>query len=462
MPSFATPPPKITLLLFSFLFSCLLLLNFSSAISFASSATDENIKNNFSHYESFYRDLHQNPELSLQEKKTAAKVAKAFKKLGLETLENVGGGVVGIFRNGTGPVTLIRSELDALPIEEGTDLPYKSQNKGVMHACGHDLHTTALLGTASAMIAQKAKWQGTLVFVAQPAEELVKGAQAMIDAGLFKKIPRPDQCVALHTSGKVASGFVAFQSGPLMASADSVDVTIRGQGTHGAAPHRGIDPIVLAADFVLKMQTLIGREVDPLEPALITVGSIHGGTKHNIVPESVKLQLTVRTYNETVRAQILKRIEETAKGLAKTAGAPEPTVAIIESAPTTINEHLLMTRFKSSVEAELGADKLVEGLKTMASEDFGLFAKSINVPSLFIGIGAQNENDKFSFNHSPRFAPDFKVVYPTAVKTMTAGLLELHSLKQLLQPKLTDKPTDKSTGKSKDNTAAKPDEAKRL
>lgn len=377
--------------------------------------------------EAFYRDIHANPEVSQQETRTAGKVAEEFRKLGFETIDNIGGGVVGILRNGSGPVTLVRAELDALPMNEETGLPYKSKKPGVMHACGHDLHLTALIGAAAAMLKEKAKWRGTLVFVAQPAEETLKGAQAMIDAGLFKKIPKPNQFISWHVYAQAPAGMVSFRPGEIMATYKALDVTLRGKGTHAGAPQKGIDPFILTAEFTLKMQSLVGRETEPTEPTLISIGSIHGGSSHGVIPEEVKIQMGVRAFSEKTMANLIKRIEDIAKGLAKTAGAPEPTVTVVESAAISINDPNLASRFRERAAAVLGKERLFDVPQLMPSEDFGTFGRTIGAPSLQFRVGAQMAKDKSIVNHSPRFAPDFKIVVPAAVETMVAGLLDLHS-----------------------------------
>ncbi len=289
----------------------------------------------------FYIDLHRNPELSLHEEKTAAKLAERLRRLGFEVTTGVGGtGVVGVLRNGAGPTVMLRTELDALPVEEKTGLPYASTVKArndaglevpVMHACGHDVHMTVWVGTAARMVQARASWHGTLVLIAQPAEEVVRGAKAMLADGLYSRFPKPDYVVALHDSPKVPAGKLGYTPGYILASSDSVDVTIYGKGGHGAAPQTTVDPVVIAARTVLALQTIVSRENDPQEPAVVTVGSIHGGTKHNIIPDQVKLQLTVRTYNRDVRQRVLDAIARIARAEAAAAGAArEPTVAVVE------------------------------------------------------------------------------------------------------------------------------------
>ncbi|HXO29435.1 MAG TPA: amidohydrolase, partial [Thermoanaerobaculia bacterium] len=290
----------------------------------------------------FYVDLHRNPELSMHEEKTAAKLAERLRRLGFEVTTGVGGtGVVGVLRNGAGPTVMLRTELDALPVEEKTGLPYASTVKArndaglevpVMHACGHDVHMTVWVGTAARMVQERARWHGTLVLIAQPAEEVVKGAKAMLADGLYSRFPKPDYVVALHDSPKLPAGKLGYTPGYILASSDSVDVTIYGKGGHGAAPQTTVDPVVIAARTVLALQTIVSRENDPQQPVVVTVGSIHGGTKHNIIPDEVKLQLTVRAFNRQVRQHVLDSIGRIARAEAAAANAPrEPEVTIVES-----------------------------------------------------------------------------------------------------------------------------------
>ncbi|MEZ0310966.1 MAG: M20 family metallopeptidase [Myxococcota bacterium] len=380
------------------------------------------------YWESFYQDLHRHPEVGFKEKRTSAKVAGELKRLGLKTFE-VGGGVVAILENGAGPVTLVRSELDALPITEETGLPYKSENAGVMHACGHDLHATTLIASAEAMKQEKAKWRGTLVFVAQPAEEILKGAKSMLDAGLAGKIPKPDQCVSMHVNPYVPTGKVGFTAaGPMMTAADNFEVVFRGFGAHGSQPHKGIDPVVIAAEFVIKMQTLVGREANPLETAVITVGTIHGGTAGNIIPEEVKLGLTMRTFDAATRARLVKRIPEIAAGLAKTAAAPEPTVTSVSSVPPVVNDAALTDKFRAGVATRIGRDNVVDAALVMASEDFSLFGPAFGVPVLRFLLGASSDPSFTVSNHNPKFAPQVKTVLPIGIQATVGGLLELHRL----------------------------------
>lgn len=385
------------------------------------------IKENYNHIEAFYKDLHENPELSGEEIRTAGKVAAEMKRLGLEVITNIGGtGVVGILKNGKGPVTGVRAEMDALPIPENTNLPYKSKVPGKMHACGHDFHMSAVLAAAYVMANNRDAWKGTLVFVAQPAEETAKGALAMIKDGLFKKIPTPDQWIALHTSGLYKRGTIAITSGFALANVDSVDVIFKGKGTHGSQPHNGIDPFIQAAEFILKTQTLLGREKPSLEPAVVSIGSVHGGAKHNIIPEEVKLQLTVRTYDKDVRNLVKRRLQEVAKGIAKTNNAPEPIVSFPEATDATYNDPTLALRMQKLFTEKLGEKTVTTSKPVMGGEDFGYFASTTKVPSLFIWIGEKDDKNPTVINHSPLFAPDFKGTFPLATQAMSEALLDLH------------------------------------
>ncbi len=285
-----------------------------------------------------YKDLHTHPELSLHEFRSSARVAAELQKLGFKVTTKFGGtGVVGVFTNGKGPTVLVRTDMDALPVTEATGVPYASKVRtrdkndnevGVMHACGHDMHMTCAIGTARTLVAMKDRWKGTLIVIGQPAEEVGAGAGSMLEAGLFKKFPKPDYCLALHCDATRPHGTVGYTEGLALANVDSVDILVKGKGGHGAAPHTTVDPIVLAARIVLDLQTIVSREINPTDPAVVTVGSIHGGTKHNIIPDEVKLQLTVRTTKDNVRKHMLDGIKRIAEGCAKAANAPPPVVTV--------------------------------------------------------------------------------------------------------------------------------------
>jgi amidohydrolase len=395
--------------------------------------------------EALYRQVHAHPELSLQEAETAARLARELKEIGFEVTEKVGGhGVVGVLRNGRGPTVMVRTEMDALPIVEATGLPYASAVKtrdregkevGVMHACGHDVHMACWVGVARVLAGMKPRWQGTLLFVAQPAEELVQGARAMIADGLFHRFPRPDFALGLHTFPR-PYGTVGYREGPVMAGVDSVDITVRGRGGHGAAPHMTIDPIVLAARIVLDLQTLVSRERDPLEPAVITVGSIHGGTKRNIIPDTVTLQLTVRSYKPEVRKKLLDGIARVARAAAMGAGAPEPLVTSISAETTlpTVNDPALTRRLVGLFRDLLGPEQVAEDAPKMAGEDFAYYGRE-GVPAFFYFLGiyppervAQSQREggpPLPGNHSAQYAPVPEPTVKTGVLTMSAAVLEL-------------------------------------
>jgi amidohydrolase len=397
--------------------------------------------------DALYRDLHQNPELSLHEEKTAAKLAAKLRALGFTVTEHVGGaGIVGILRNGDGPTVLVRTELDALPVQEATGLPYASTATfkdatgtalPVMHACGHDVHMTSWIGAATLLANAKSTWRGTLLFVGQPAEEIGQGAKLMVADGLFKRFAQPDFSIAIHDSGFYAAGEVAIVSGFTMANVDMVDVTIYGKGGHGALPHLTVDPVVIAAQTVMALQTIVAREVNPLDPAVVTVGSIHGGTKHNIIPDEVKLQLTVRSYKPEVQKQLLAAIERIAKAEAAAARAPrEPSVVVLkdQSALALYNDPKLSDRLTEALRSGLGTAAVVEGLPMMASEDFGVFGRTAGVPSVYIFLGAADpaalEKAKQTGTmvpnvHSALFAPDRVPTLRTGTAALTLAALEL-------------------------------------
>src|SRR5580692_8347889 len=334
-----------------------------------------------------YKHLHRNPELSTHEEHTAAYVADAWRKLGYAVTEHIGKypdgtqayGVVAILENGPGPRLLLRTELDALPVEEKTGLDYAStvktindqgQQVGVMHACGHDLHMTVLLGVARELAARRGQWHGTVMLVGQPAEEAVGGAAAMLADHVYERFGRPDFVVAEHDSNDVPAGSIAIKGGPLLASSTTIAVTIRGIGGHGSAPQAGKDPIVLAAEFVLVAQTIVSRQIDPQQPAVLTVGTIHGGTKNNIIPDGVTMGLTLRTYSMDVRDQIVAAVKREANGLAEGYGIPAdrmPTVTITESTPATINDAAMAERVRAVAVAALGKDRVGDAKAVMGS-----------------------------------------------------------------------------------------------
>ena len=401
-----------------------------------------------------YKHLHENPELSGHEVQTAAFIAGELKKLGYTVTDHVGKyedgtqaeGVVAILKNGAGPQLMLRTELDALPVEEKTGLDYAShvkttnaqgQQVSVMHACGHDLHMTVMLGVARELAERKAEWHGTVMIIGQPAEEAIGGAKAMLADHLYERFGRPDFVLSEHDSNDVAAGTIAVKGGPLLASSTSIDVTVRGIGGHGSAPQAGKDPIVLAAEFVLVAQTIVSRQIDPQEPAVLTVGTIHGGTKNNIIPDEVTMGLTLRSYSIEVRNQIVAAIRREVNGLAEGYGIPAdrmPTVTVTRSNPPTVNDATLAEGVRASAIAVLGKERVGEAKAIMASEDVGLFSLDGKIPCVMYWLGAADaaklaESRRTGVPlpslHSALFAPVYQQAIPTGVTAMTAVALDL-------------------------------------
>ena len=408
-------------------------------------AIERTLSADYPRLDGLYKHLHANPELSLQEEKTAARLAKELREAGYSVTEKVGGhGIVGVLKNGSGPTVMIRTDMDGLPVVEKTGLPYASKVRakdsqgndvGVMHACGHDVHMASWVGTARALASLKDRWSGSVVFVGQPAEEIIAGAPAMLKDGLFTRFPKPDYALALHVF-PLEHGLVGLAEGPVLASADTVDITVHGKGGHGASPHQTIDPIVLAARTILDLQTLVSRETNPTEAAVVTVGSIHGGTKHNIIPNDVHLQLTVRSRNESVRQHLLDGIRRIARAAAMGARAPEPTIKIHaeQGAPMTINDSALNRKLTSLFQAALGKEKVVDFPPVMGAEDFAYYGKA-GVPSYMYRLGMYapervRESEKeggspLPGNHNDAFAPVPEPTIKTGVLTMTLAALSL-------------------------------------
>jgi len=395
-----------------------------------------------------YEQLHANPELSLREERTSARIAEELSRLGFAVTQRVGGyGVVGVLRNGAGPVVLVRTDMDALPVTEGTGLPYAStvrardeqgREVGVMHACGHDAHMTVFLGTARVLAAVRDRWHGTLVMIGQPAEERGLGAKGMLDDGLFSRFPRPDFCVAEHVTPSLAAGQVGVVEGYAFANVDSVDVTIRGLGGHGASPSKTKDPVVMAAQFVNALQTIVSRRIDPVDPAVVTVGSIHGGTAYNIIPDEVRLQLTVRSYAPEVRRQIIEEIERIARGVAESAGVPAdrmPTVKLAEGfTPALYNDPALTRRLAAALRQALGEANVVVLKPEMVGEDFaayGLADPRIPICMFRLGtsdpeaIRAGEHGGPLPGLHSSRYAPVPGPTIRTGVTAMSTAVLDL-------------------------------------
>jgi amidohydrolase len=392
-----------------------------------------------------YVDLHQNPELSLLEEKTAAKLAERMKKLGYQVTTRVGGtGVVALLRNGAGPTLLIRTDMDALPVLEQTGLPYASKVTQkdavtgdlvpVMHACGHDVHMASWIGTATILAKRRDLWQGTVMFVGQPAEERIRGAKAMLADGLYARFGKPDVALAFHDHDTTPAGSAGTIPGYLAAASDSVDLTFFGTGGHGAYPHDAVDPILIASRFVVSVQEIVSREINPFDQAVVTVGSFHGGLKHNIISDTVKLQLTVRSYKPEVREKLLAGIERIAKAEALAGRSPkEPEMKIIESTPSLYNDPALTEKVMTALGAALGTENLTRPPAEMGSEDFSEFVAA-GVPGVYLQVGAvdpakyreyQAGKVKLPSTHSPFFAPDVEPTLKTGILTETVAALTL-------------------------------------
>jgi len=396
-----------------------------------------------------YKHLHANPELSFQEAKTSERIAEELKRAGYEVTTGVGKfGVVAVMKNGTGPTVMVRGDLDALPVKEQTGLSYASKvttkdengnEVSVMHACGHDVHMTSLVGTGRVLAHLKSLWQGTLVLIGQPAEEREGGARAMLKDGLFTRFPKPDFCLALHDKSDLPAGTVGYVPGPAFANVDSVDITVRGVGGHGAWPHRTKDPIVLASQIVLALQTIVSRETEPGQAAVVTVGSIHGGTKHNIISDEVKLQLTVRSYTDEIRKQTLDAIKRIARGQALAAGMPEdqmPEVKVRdEFTPVLFNPPQLTERLATVFKAWFGEAQVHQVKSVMGGEDFSEYGRTAEkIPICMFWVGgvkreifeeAQRTGKPLPSLHSPLWSPDPEPTIKIGITAMTAAVLEL-------------------------------------
>ena len=433
-----------------FLIAIALSLGLLAVPAAADEALYQAIDNDYAYLEDLYLYLHRNPELSYQEQKTMKRIAAELGGLGFEVTENVGGfGLVGVMENGEGPTVLIRTDLDALPLQEQTGLPYASVIKGInqageevsiMHACGHDIHMSAFIGTARRLVELKDTWRGTLVMIGQPAEERGGGARAMLNDGLFERFPLPDYNLALHDGAGAPAGTIGYTSGYALANVDSVDIIVHGIGGHGAYPHTTKDPVVLAAQIVVELQTLVSRVISPLDPGVVTVGSIHGGTKHNIISDNVKLQLTVRSYTDEVRKTLLDGIKRIAENLGRAAGLPEDklpevTVREDEHTPSTYNDPALSDRVTKAMRAAGVAGIIREMPPVMGGEDFSEYGRTEEkIPGFIFWIGAVNPEEyattvaaggSFPSLHSPFFAPDPEPTIKTGVRAMTIAALEL-------------------------------------
>ena len=432
--------------------TCLLILSLPISLP-GVSPLQENVKarvaKEYGELVELYKHLHSHPEISFQEAKTALRLGKEMKSLGFEVAQGIGGhGVVCVLKNGKGPTVLVRTDTDALPVKEATGLPYASKqtttdDRGVevpvMHACGHDVHMTCWVGAAKVLTSLKEQWSGTLLFIAQPAEERGAGARMMLADGLFEKFPVPDYGVALHVSHDQPVGTLGWTSGFAMANVDSVDVTVRGIGGHGSQPQSAKDPIVLAAQIILNLQTIVSREIHPLEPAVLTVGSIHGGSKHNIIPDDVHLQLTLRSYSSSVREHLIASIKRICQAQAEAAGVPKDRFPVVkvkdEFTPATYHDPELVKRVTGVFADWFGKSALVERKPTMGGEDFGRYGTTKHkIPVFMFRIGsvspatikrARTAGQPLPTLHSSIYAPEPKPTITLGVTAMSAAVLDL-------------------------------------
>ncbi|HEY2573078.1 MAG TPA: amidohydrolase [Verrucomicrobiaceae bacterium] len=429
------------------------LLTWSAVFSKDSPALQEAVKNKVAQEKenllALYRELHAAPELSFQEEKTSQRMAREMRAAGLEVTEKVGKwGVVAVLKNGPGKTILVRTDMDGLPVRELTGLPFasKAQSKTeegrevpVMHACGHDVHMTCWVGTARVLASMKDRWHGTLVFIGQPAEERLGGANAMLQDGLFQKFPKPDFGLALHDTPELAVGQFGLTANAATANVDSVDIIVHGLGGHGAMPDRAKDPVVLAAQIVLALQTIRSREISPIEGGAVTVGSIHGGTQHNIIPDEVKLQLTVRTFSAETRAKVLESIARIARGQGISAGMPDELLPEIKKrdwfTPMLRNDPILIGKLRVVFEKWFGKGSALDRLPTTGGEDFALYGMTpdkIPIAMFWLGVtpqaeiaDARKEGRPLPSLHSPFFKPDMPNALPVGVTAMSAALLDL-------------------------------------
>jgi amidohydrolase len=424
--------------------TALALVAFFSCGASADDAIDpEYIEQHLDNWVSLYRELHAAPELSFRENKTTAKLATRLQANEIAVTTGIGKtGYVGVIKNGSGPVLMLRTDLDGLPVTELSGLEYASRSRatdargvevGVMHACAHDIHMTCQVAAAEYLVTHREQWRGTLLLFGQPAEEIGGGASAMIADGALVRFPRPDFAVALHVDSEMPTGSVGFRAGNLMASVDSVDIVVHGKGGHGAFPQNAIDPVVQAAHLILDLQSLVSRENNPLDPAVITVGSIHAGTKHNIIDSNCKLQLTVRSYSPEVRQRLLDGIARKAKAAALSAGAAEPTIEFSDYTPATINDSALVQQLVPAYRKTFGTEKVIDVPPVMGGEDFSQFGLA-GIPIAMFRIGTQSPDKIAAFAkegkslpslHSPFFYPEPVETIRTGTKTLIATALEL-------------------------------------
>jgi hippurate hydrolase len=435
------------------IFHCIVALGFGLALGQAADPTQDRVAKGVAaelpSLVSLYKHFHANPELSFMEAETAKRLAAELREAGLKVTTGVGGhGLVGVLKNGDGPTLLIRADMDGLPVREETGLSHASTKQVAddlgntvytMHACGHDVHMTSFVGTARLLGQLRDRWSGTLVMIGQPAEERGAGARAMLEDGLFKRFPVPDYCIALHVASDQPAGTIGYNSGYVYANVDSVDITVRGQGGHGSQPQASKDPIVLASQIIIALQTIVSREVHPREPAVVTVGSIHGGTKHNIIPNEVKLQLTVRSYTDKVRNQIIAAIRRISLGTAQAAGVAKdrlPVVAVKdEFTPSAYNEPVLVKRVTGTMADWLGKGTLIKRQPTMGGEDFGMYGRTEHkIPIFMFALGTVSSDLLKRFRaagkplpmvHSSTYTPDIEPSLRTGVTATTAAALDL-------------------------------------
>jgi amidohydrolase len=424
------------------IFTAVLLL---SSLSVSASSLNQAIAEDYGYLDGLFKHFHTNPELSLQETATSDRLAAELQGLGFSVSRKIGGtGLVGVLKNGDGPVLMIRADMDALPVEEKTGLPYASTvrqvnlegvDMPVMHACGHDMHVTTLVGVARQMLALKNSWRGTLMLLGQPAEEAGGGAIAMVADGLYRRVGRPDAALALHVMAKLPAGKISFSDGLMLSSSDTVKITVHGVATHGASPHLGKDPVVIGSQIVVNLQTIVTRDISPIEPALITVGAFNGGAAPNVISDSAVLQVTVRANSEKTRYQLLDAVERVALNTARTAGVAEdllPTVYVYpDGAPTTTNDPELARRVRRAMQAGMGPDQFIPWQQSdMLSEDFpDLVGIAPPIPSVYFEVGGtppdKIASGAWAGNHSPRFEIDPETSIRAGVEAMTLAALEL-------------------------------------
>lgn len=373
--------------------------------------------------EELYVHLHKHPELSMQEFETAAEITRRLESFGY-SVQQIGGGVVGVLENGEGPTVLFRADIDALPVEENTDLPYRSEVPGVMHACGHDLHITAGLGAASLLAENREAWGGTYIALFQPGEETAAGARSMVDHGLLDKIPKPDVALGQHVLASPAAGMVGTVSGPIFSAAASIKVTVFGKGSHGSMPHLGIDPILLASSIVLRLQGIVAREVSPFQFAVVTVGSLQAGTKANIIPDRAVLQLNIRAFDLGVRDQLLAAIERIVTAECDASGSPQPPqLETYDFYPPTTNDAAATAKVSEAFLEHFGPDRVITMDPITASEDFSVIPDAFGIPYCYWGFGGFAPGQQAFPNHNPGFGPVMQPTLRTGTEAAVSAVL---------------------------------------